>query len=130
MVGISPETLKGADKVLYGALSKDFQVELVPVVWHKGYEYDHEYQNTDPNEVSRKEVFSFTTADLHYLNGTGPKPRERQDKVPFVLYMEHEQGHVLKSSSQMYVSYTGNESEPGKVDKLYFHAAAIVTRLP
>lgn len=125
MGGITPDMLKGADRVLYEAVSNDFRVELLPVVWHKGYQWGVDYGISDAKDVSQKKVYSFTAEDLRYLNGVGPKPAARK-RVPFVF---HTVGQIIQSREQDFIEHTGNESQPGEVEKLYFHAAAILTRI-
>lgn len=126
MGGITLETLKGADRVVYEAASKDFQIELLPVVWHKGYPGD-DYGIWSVKLIIHKEVFSFTFDDLQYLNGIGPKPPTRKLLVPFVFLSRV--GQVIKGHEPEFFEYTGNESQPGQVEKLYFQAAPILTRI-
>lgn len=123
--GITLQTLKGSDRVLFEELSKErsFQIDLLPTVLTKHYTENRD----DYSKTIDGKVYRFATEDLDRM-----MRQERAKEIPdedHAVFFFHKLGLELYEHEQEGAEHTGNESLDHTIDNIYFNAAIVVTDL-
>ena len=125
--------LKGVDKALYESIKKQFpQSRLITVVdvYNVLYKYYCEEGTT-----GTKRVVAFARNDVLRLGGTTEESESVElsklegtsGEIPFFRQWMQSGANLYESETE-YLEYTGNESQPGCIESIYFHCALLVVK--
>jgi len=126
--GLASYHLKSIDRIIVDTIKHQWpRSTLLPVINHlHKYIEDDNYGPSDESDA-KNAVYSFTLYDLN-LEGSISKPTitfEHSDNIPF-FYITYEGAELEKIEKES--SYTGNSTDPGEEESLYYHCAIIAVK--
>ena len=145
---LSPALLKGADAALYAALEGRVDLRFIPIALHGGYTTNYEMASN----ATRLSVYSLTPMALAKARAAllvppskrthkgaaaaeETKKEEKEECIDFVQFDDglsssrahRMRGMLVRTDSTAAVEHTGNESQAGSDDSLYFSVALVAT---
>jgi hypothetical protein len=116
--------LKGIDEDVYNYLKSvgSLSVQVLPVlVYYSQENYHSQYDDKE----TKADVIACTEKDFNFFQGKSEKQvHDLPEDIPFVGKLMS--GRKIRESSQSFIEYTGNESQPYSYDGIYLSAVMIV----